>query len=154
MSIVDETISEIRLGKIPGRIAVYEQLIESAESVFQLSGQGLEELCKVHAQNLMFYDIMLQECKTIEETIKGKVEEIEGQLYQKYHSGVQMKLSSTDIRQYIKGDPHYVKSCEILIEVQHTKRRLESVVEALKSLGWTLNNIVKLRIAQMDHVTL
>jgi hypothetical protein len=154
MSVVDETVSEIRLGKIPGRIAIYEQLIENAESVFELSGKGLEECCKTHAQNLMFYDVMLQECKTIEETIKVKVEEIESQLYQKYHTGMQLKLSSTDIRQYIKGDPAFVKACEILLEVQHTKRRLEAVVEALKSMGWSINNIVKLRIAQLEHTTL
>lgn len=154
MSVVDETVSEIRLGKIPGRIAIYEQLIENAETVFQLSGRGLEELCKEHAQNLMFYDVTLQECKTIEETIKGKVEEIEGQLFQKYHSGMNLKLNTTEIRQYIKGDPQYVKACEILLEVQHTKRRLEAVVEALKSLGWSINNIVKIRIAQLDHVSL
>ena len=154
MSVVDETVGEVRLGKIPGRIAVYEQLIESAESVFQLSGRGLEESCKEHAQNLMFYDVMLQECKTIEETIKTKVEEIEGQLYKKYNENHNIKLSSTDIRQYIKGDAQYVKASEILLEVQHTKRRLEAIVEALKSMGWSLNNIVKLRIAQLDHVTL
>ena len=154
MSVVDETVSEVRLGKIPGRIAIYEQLIENAESVFQLKGRGLEDLCKDHAQNLMFYDVMLQECKTIEETIKAKVEEIEGQLFQKYHSGMQVKLNSIEIRQYIKGDPQYVKANEILLEVQHTKRRMEAVVEALKSLGWSINSIVKLRIAQLDHVSL
>lgn len=154
MTVVDETVSEIRLGKIPGRIAIYEQLIDGAEEVFKLEGKGLEECCKVHAQNLMFYDVMLQECKTIEETIKGKVDEIEGQLYQKYHSGMQLKLSTTDIRQYIKGDPAFVKACEILLEVQHTKRRLEAIVEALRSMGWSINNITKLRIAQLEHTIL
>lgn len=154
MSVVDETVDEIKLGKIPARIAIYEQLIENAESVFQLKGRGLEEMCKDHAQNLMFYDVMLQECRTVEETIKVKLDEIESQVYQKYHTGMQMKLSSTDIRQYIKGDPQFVKACEILLEVQHTKRRLEAIVEALKSLGWSINNIVKIRIAQLDHVTL
>lgn len=154
MSIVTETGDEIRLGKIPGRIAVYEQLIENAESVFVLNGRGLEECCKSHAQDLMFYDVMLQECKTVEETIKLRLEEVESQLYQKYHQGMQIKLSTTDIRQYIKGDPQFVQASQILLEVQHTKRRLEAIVEALKSFGWSINNVVKLRIAQLDHVTL
>lgn len=154
MSVVDETVAEVRLGKIPGRIALYEQLIESAESVFELKGRGLEECCKSHAQDLMFYDVMLQECKTIEETIKVRVDEVEGNLYRSYNEKSNIKLSSTDIRQYIKGDPQYVTACQILLEVQHTKRRLEAVVEALKSMGWSINNITKLRIAQLDHVTL
>lgn len=154
MSVVGETVGEIKLGRIPSRIATYEQLIEAAETVFQLNGRGLEELCKEHAQNLMFYDVMLQECRTIEETIKTKVEEIESQVFQKYHNNMSIKLNATEIRQYIKGDPDYVKAAEILLEVQHTRRRLEAIVEALKSMGWSINNITKLRIAQLDHVTL
>lgn len=154
MSVIKETNDEIVLGRVPKKIAEYELLINAAEDVFTLSGKGLEESCKMHAQNLMFYDIMLQECKTIEETIKGKVEEVEGELYKKYNEGYQIKLSTSDIRQYIKGDPKYTQAYQILLEVQHTKRRLEAIVEALKSMGWSLNNIIKLRIAQLDHVTL
>ena len=63
-------------------------------------------------------------------------------------------LGTRDIQQYIKSEPQYVAAQTILLEVQHTKRRLEAIVEALKSLGWSLNNIVKLRIAQLEHVTL
>ena len=154
MSVVKETYHDINLNRIPGRIAIYEQLIQNAEPLFQLSGKGLEETCKEHAQNLMFYDLMLQECKTIEETIKTKIDEIESTLYRKLHENNQRVLGTRDIQQYIKGEPQYVAAQEILLEVIHVKRQLEAVVEALKSMGWSLNNIVKLRIAQLEHVTL
>ena len=154
MSVVTETIGEIKLGNIPGRLAVYEQLIENAEPVFQLDGKHLEDACKEHAQNLMFYDLMLQECKTIEDTIRAKIEEVESTLFRKYNENYQRALGSRDIQQYMKSDPQYVAAAEILLEVVHVKRRLEAIVEALKSFGWSLNNIVKLRIAQLEHVTL
>lgn len=154
MSIVSDIQSDILLGRIPGRIQQYELLIDAAEDVFKLNGVNLEEACKKHAQNLMFYDVMLQECKTIEETIKIKVEEVEGQLFQQYHSNMNVKLSSTEVRFYVKGDPKLVQVMQILVEVQHTKRRLESIVEALKSFGWSLNNIVKIRISQLEDVNL
>jgi len=154
MSLVSESLGDVQLGKIPGRIDIYEKLIDSAEALFSLQGKSLEECCKEHAQNLMFYDVMLQECKTIEDTIKSKIEEIEGQLYRRLNEGHQLKLSTSDIRQYIKGEPSYVQANQILLEIVHTRRRLEAIVEALKSLGWSLNNIVKLRVAQLDHVSL
>lgn len=153
MSVVKETIRALANNSVPNRLAIYEQMVQNAEPIFQLSGRGLEESCKEHAQNLMIYDIVLQECKTIEETIKAKMEEIEGELYQKYQTGPRA-LSSTDLKYYIKGDPRYVNAYEVLLEVAHVKRQLEAVVEALKSMGWSLNNIVKLRVAQMDHLTL
>jgi hypothetical protein len=153
MSIVKETIRSLNLNKVPERLALYEQLVQNAEPLFQLSGKGLEETCKEHAQNLMMYDLMLQECKTIEETIRAKMEEVEGELYQKYQTGPRA-LSTTDIKNYIKGDPRYVNAFEILLEVSHSKRQLEAVVEALKSMGWSINNIVKIRVAELSHVTL
>lgn len=153
MSIVKDAIRSVQLSQIPAQLVIYEQLVQNAEPLFQLSNKGLEETCKEHAQNLMFYDLMFQECKTIEDTIRMKIDEIEGELYQKYQGG-QRALSSTDIKNYIKGDPRYVAALEILLEVAHVKRQLEAVVEALKSMGWSIANIVKLRVAQLEHITL
>jgi hypothetical protein len=154
MSVIKETIGELALKKVPARLALYEQLVENAESLFKLEGKSLEEACKEHAQNLMMYDLMLQECKTIEETIKVKTEEIESNLYRKYNESYQRALGTTEIKQYIKGDPSYISAYEILLEVNHIKRKLESVVEALKSMGWSLSHIVKLRVAQLGDDTL
>lgn len=154
MSIIQETSRELNLSKVPSRIALYEQLIDAAEPVFELSGKNLEEACKNHAKDLMFYDMMFQECKTIEETIRMKVEEIESSLYKRINDSNQKALGTREIQQYIKSEPQYVSAMEILLEVVHTKRRLESIVEALKSLGWSLANIVKLRIAQLEKTIL
>ena len=154
MSLVQDVLGDVQIARIPSRIADYETLIDAAESVFELKGRNLEDACKKHAQNLMFYDVMLQECKTIEDTIKVKVDELEGRIYKRYNEQHQIKLGTNDIRQYVRGDPEYVTAVQILIEVVHTKRRLEAIVEALKSMGWSLNNIVKLRIAQLEDVNL
>lgn len=153
-SVVRETKAAIDLNKVPGRIDLYEQLIASSEPMFDLDGKSLEKIIKEHAQNLMFYDTTLQECKTIEAVIHGRMEEIEAQLYQKFSTNRQRIMNATEIKQVIKGDPAYVGILEIFLEVQHTKRKLEAVVEAMKSMGWSLNNIVKLRVSQLEHVTL
>ena len=154
MSIVTDTKRELNLNKIPNRIELYEQLIDAAEPCFQLDGKSLEVACKNHAKDLMFYDQMLQECKTIEETIRGKIEEVEATLYKKINDSSQKALGTREIQLYVKSEPQYIDAMHILFEVVHTKRRLESIVEALKSLGWSLNNIVKLRIAQLENTIL
>lgn len=151
---VKEALGAVNLGKIPGQIALYEQLVDAAEPLFQLKGRTLGEAIAQHAQDLMFYDITLQECKTIEDVIKMKVDEIESKLYRKYNEGMQRALGQRDIVAYIKGDPEYVAAYEILLEVAHVKRQLESIVEALKTMGWSLSNITKLRIAQLEHVNI
>ena len=154
MSIIKETIRSVSLGAIPGRIATYLELVQSAEPLFNLNGKGLEQLCKEHSQNLMYYDLMLQECKMIEDTVRMKLEELEAEIYKQLNEKGSRVLGATDIRYYMKGDPRYVAAMEILLEVVHAKKQLESVVEALKQLGWGLANIVKLRIAQLEDTVI
>ena len=154
MSVVSETLQDVTLVRIPAKLKLYEQLIDAAEPLFELTGKRLDEACKEHAKNLMFYDLMFQECKTIEDSIRAKLDEIESTLYRKYNENHSRALGTRDIQAYVKGEPQYFQAYEILLEVVHIKRQLESIVEALKTLGWSLNNIVKLRIAQMESIVL
>ena len=154
MSVVKDTISDVKLNKIPARLALYSQLIDNAEPLFNLDNESLEGKCKEHAKNLMFYDLMLQECRTVEETIRTKIDEIESALYRKLNETSQRALGTRDIQQYIKSDPQFVAAQEIMLEVVHVKRQLEAIVEALKAMGWSINNITKLRIAQLEGTML
>ncbi len=150
MSVVTETVDDVRLERIPARLALYEGLIQAAEPLFEIKGRSLQEVCAEHPSNLMMYDVMLQECRTIEETVKSKIEELESTITQRYQANSQVQLKVTELRVYVRGDAQLNRAIEILLEVQHIKRQLDAVVEALRSLGWSLNNIVKLRVAQLD----
>jgi hypothetical protein len=97
---------------------------------------------------------MLQECKTVEDAIRFKIDEIESTLYRQLNENSNRVLGTRDIQQYVKSEPRYVAAQEILLEVTMVKRKLEAVVEALKSMGWSINNITKLRIAQLENAVL
>lgn len=154
MSVVKDTIVDINVSRIPSRLELYEQLIKASESMFDLKDKTLEGVCKDHSVNLMNMDINLQECKTIEDVIRKRIEEIESELYKHFNENHTRALGTTDIKQYIKGDPKYVAAFEILLEVMNVRRQLESIVEALKNMGWMLSHITKLRVAQLEDVML
>lgn len=142
------------LAKIADRLANYELVIKSSEPLFDMSGKKLEDICKSHPQYLSMYNTLLQECKTVEQYVETKVEEQEGLLYRKYIDSGARALGATELKQYVRSDPAYVEIKSILADVNHIKRTLEAIVAALETMGWTLSNIVKLRVAQMDHVIL
>jgi len=153
-TVVVDAFNAVNLKKVPAKVNDMLLLIDAAEPIFQLKGKNLEEACSNHAQDLMFYDTTLAECKTIEDAIRIKVEEIEGELYKKYNENHSRALGTRDIQSYIKGDPAYVAAHAVLLEVVYVKRKLEAIVEALKSMGWSLGHIVKIRIAQLEDTTL
>jgi hypothetical protein len=144
------------MGKIPARIELYRLLIEAAEPLFKLDGMGLEMACRQHAQNLMQYGIVKEECKTIEDALRVRLEEIEGQIFKHLNEGNQNNkaYSVSELKQYVKGDARYVLAANVVLEVVQVRRQLEAIVEAFQSMGWSLGHIVKLRVAQLEEVTL
>jgi hypothetical protein len=153
MSFVGD-LKKLSLSQIPDRMEIYEEYISSAEPYFELKGKNLEEANMQHVQILVIYDTMLQEAKTVEEYLKQKMDEVEASLYRHYIETSKRALGTTDLKMYVRGDPQYVEANQILLDVTHTRKQLEAIVEGMKLLGWTLSNIVKLRVAQLDHVVL
>lgn len=165
MSVLQDAVGSIALKRIPQRLELYEALIAAAEptrdidtgqetGMFVLANRNLEEACKQHAQNVMTYSSMLQECKTIEDALKNRLEEIESELYKKLNENHSRALSQRDITVYLQSEPQVVEANKIMVEVILVRRKLEAIVDALKDMGWTLSHIVKLRVAQLEDTTL
>jgi hypothetical protein len=154
MSLVGDLRRGSTLEAIVKRLEVYEILVEASKPIFELKGKKLEELVQDQAYNLVNYDQCLQECKTIENFMTSKLEVTEAELHKHYLENTQRALGARDLAMYIKGDPKFSEVNQVVMEVAHIRRQLEAIVEALKSLGWSLSNIVKLRIEQLDHTVL
>lgn len=149
-----EGLRRTPLDKIPAKLEVYEILIKQAEKLFDLEGAVLEEACKAHLSNLALYDMMYNECKTIEAFLEAKREEVEADKHKYYLENSQRQLGARDLTMYIRSDPQVVEVIQIMLEVAHIRRQLEAIVEAFRTMGWSLSNIVKLRVAQLDHTTI
>lgn len=159
-SLVSQGVRAAKTGVLPPQLDLFKAMIEAAtdltvdQAIFKLNGVGLEDACKRHAQNLMTYGICLQECKTLEESVRVGTEELESSLYRNLNENNNRTLGQRDLVIYLKSEPTYVAAQELLLEIAMVKRKLEAIVEALQSMGWSLGHIVKLRVAQLEDVTL
>lgn len=147
-------LAKTPLDKIPAKLEVYEALVAGAPPLFELKGMLLEEACKSHVANLGMYDMMLQECKTIELYLEGRREQVEAEQHKYYLESSARALGARDLAMYIRSDPQVIEIAQIILDVGHVRRQLEAIVEAFKTMGWSLSNIVKLKVAQLDHTTL
>lgn len=154
MSLVGSLKKPGGLAQVATKLALYDELIKAAEPLFELENKALEVACREHAQNLMFYAITLEECKAVENFLRSRAEEVEATLHKQYLKSEARALSATEMKSYIRSDPQYVEANQILIDVAHMRGQLEQIVAAFQTMGWSLSNIVKLRIAQLDHVVL
>jgi hypothetical protein len=152
MSLIGDLSTNIAL--LVDKLNEYDEHLEKAEVYFKMENKKLETLCKQHPGALSFYDRRLGELKSIEDLIQQKVKEIESNHWKRYNEKYPRTLSTADIRAYISGEKDYNEMYEVLLEVINMRRQYEAVVDGLKQMGWTLNNIVKLRVAQLELIEL
>lgn len=148
------TLGEDRLGEIIPLLEKYEQKIKAAEPVFQIEGRRLEEVARTVPHYQASYDQLLQEIKGLEEWLTNIKEKKVGKLWKKFNEGYSRQLSTRDIQAYIAADQEIVDLNQILIEVVVLKNNLNSIVEAIKQLGWMVGHMTKLRVAELQDAIL
>lgn len=135
-------------------IEKFTQQLEAAAPLFQLEGRRLEEVMRTQPHYLSQYDRIHNEIKAVEEWTQIMRDKIYARLWRKYNEGYSRALSTRDIQAYIGNEPDLV-SVEILLkEIQLLKSNANSIVEALRQIGWMCGNITKLRIAELEDVIL
>lgn len=152
MSIISEASQD--LANVLNYIKRYEEALKEAPSLFQIEGRKLEHVNRTLPGHLARYDEMYNELKTLEEFLEKKKEIIISPLWKKYNEKYSRQLSQRDIQAYIAGETDVVSITELILEVKLIKEQFASVVKALEQMGWSLKNIVELRIHELQDAVL
>lgn len=128
--------------------------LEAAAPLFQLEGRKLEEIMRTQPHYLTQYDRIHNEIKALEEWIQIMRDKVYARLWRKYNEGYSKALSTRDIQAYIGNEQELVTIDVILKEVQLLKSNANSIVEAIRQIGWMCGNITKLRIAELEDTIL
>lgn len=148
------TLSEDKLENIIPLLEKYEEKIKAAEPIFKLEGRRLEEVIRSLPYYQSSYDQSHQEMKALEDWVTNIKDKKVGKLWKKFNEGYSRQLTSRDIQAYIAADQDIVELNQILIEIVVLKNNLNAIVEAIRQLGWMAGHITKLRVSELQDVTL
>lgn len=148
------TLDEEKLEEIIPLLSKYEQKIASAEPIFKLEGRRLEEILRTVPHYQASYDQSYAELKALEDWIGNIKEKRVGRLWKKYNEGYSRALSTRDIQAYIASEREIVELNQIIIEVTMLKSNMQSIVEAIRQLGWMVGHVTKLRISELQDAVL
>lgn len=152
MSIISDASDD--LSSVVSYLKRYEDQLEEIRSIFQIEGKKLEAVNRTLPGYLARYDEIYNELKTLEDFLDKKRDTIVAPLWKKYNEKYSRQLSMRDITAYIAGEPDYVSITELILEVKLLKEKYGAVVKALEQMGWSLKNIVELRIHELQDVVL
>ena len=152
MSIISDASTD--LSSVVSYLKRYEDKLEEIRSIFEIEGKKLEAVNRTLPGYLARYDEIYNELKTLEEFLDKKRDTIVSPLWKKYNEKYSRQLSQRDITAYIAGEPEYVSITELIIEVKLLKEKYGAVVKALEQMGWSLKNIVELRVHELQDAVL
>ena len=96
----------------------------------------------------------LQEMEAILEYLNIELRRIRSKAFRKYLENYQRALSSRDCEKYVEGEADVVDMEKIINEFAMLRNQWLGIIKALDQKQWQLTNIIKLRVAGLEDITL
>jgi hypothetical protein len=96
----------------------------------------------------------LQEMEAILEYLNIELRRIRSKAFRKYLENYQRALSSRDCEKYVEGEADVVDMEKIINEFAMLRNQWLGIIKALDQKQWQLTNIIKLRVAGLDDISL
>lgn len=143
-----------RFKNLPAILADYNDELKGAEQDIQIKGKSLEGANRENPSLYSYYDQRRVELKTLVEFMDNQVQRTRGKLFRTLTENNNRDLSDRAKDKFIDGEQAYLDIYEIYLEVKEVHESYASIVEAIKFRGYSLNNITKARVANMENASL
>jgi len=96
----------------------------------------------------------LQEIEAILEYLNIELRRIKSKAFRKYLENYQRALSSRDCEKYVDGEADVVDMEKIINEFAMLRNQWLGIIKGLDIKGYQINNIIKLRAAGLEDISL
>jgi len=144
------SLLEKNIKNLPAVLEQYENELEAVKDILTIKGKRLELANSEQCTWLQYYDQKRIELHTLVKYLEAKVSATRGSLFRSYTEKSQRDLSDRAKDKYIDNEKAYLTVYELFLEVKELHDHFNSVVEAFKQRGYSLNNITKIRIASLE----
>lgn len=96
----------------------------------------------------------LQEIEAVLEYLNIELRRIRSKSFKKYLENYQRALSSRDVEKYVDGEADVVDMEKIINEFALLRNQWLGIIKAIDQKQWQITNIVKLRAAGLEDVTI
>lgn len=139
---------------LPDILEYYENLLKESVEHIKLDGKNIEAANIEQPSWLSYYDQIKVELECLLYIYDMRVKAARAAARQHIAKNSSYSYGQQELEKIIDGDPKYLTIYQYFIEVRATTERARSVVDSLRQRSYSLNNIVKIRVAEVQNVTL
>jgi len=141
------------LAVLPECIDYFDAELQQARFDCTLKG-NVEKLSREIPQIVEHRFNQLQEIEAILENLNIQLRKIRSKKYRQFLEHYQRALTSRDAEKYIDGEDEVVTMQLLINEFALIRNKFQGVIKALDAKQFQINNVIKLRVAGLDDVTL
>lgn len=130
------------------------QLIDEAEPLFSLEGRRLDYVLKNYPIWNKDYNVHYRKLASVEAWLNENTDKIFARHFKRIHSVNGKTLPLKEISIYINTEDDYISAKALIAEISYLKDQFYALCEGFKSMGYSLNNIVKLRVNIAEEIIL
>ncbi len=141
------------LSKIPDCIDYYNNELENVG--LEVSMKGNVERTSREMPGIVAYRFnQLQELEGILEHLNIEMRRERGRLFRKYLEHYERALSSRDVDKYVDGEQSVLDLQGLINEIAFVRNKYHGLMKALEAKQFQINNVIKLRVAGLEDITL
>jgi hypothetical protein len=141
------------LGEIVNAISHFEQQL--AEAKFECSMKGNLEKQSRDMPGIVEHRFnQLQEVEAILEHLNTEMRKLRSQKFRKFLEAYNKALSSRDAERYVDGEQEVVDMQYLINDFSLVRNKFIGLIKALEAKQFQINNIVKLRAAGLEDISL
>lgn len=141
------------MGEIVNAISHFEQQL--AEAKFECSMKGNLEKQSRDMPGIVEHRFnQLQEVEAILEHLNTEMRKLRSQKFRKFLEAYNKALSSRDAERYVDGEQEVVDMQYLINDFSLVRNKFIGLIKALEAKQFQINNIVKLRAAGLEDISL
>jgi hypothetical protein len=141
------------ISHLPACIDYYYNELDSAKREVKIYG-NLEKASAALPGIVEQRFNQLQELEAVLEYLNIELRRIRSKAFKKYLENYQRALSSRDVEKYVDGEADVVDMEKIINEFALLRNQWLGIIKAIDQKQWQITNIVKLRTAGLEDVSI
>jgi len=141
------------IANLPGCLDYFYQELDSARKDVRIS--GLVERASASLPGIVETRFnQLQEIEAILEYLNIELRKIRSKTFKRYLENYNRALSSRDCEKYVDGEADVVDMEKVINEFALLRNQWLGIIKGLDIKQWQMSNIIKLRTAGMEDISL
>jgi hypothetical protein len=143
----------IDLAHLPGCLDYFYSELEQARKEVKIYGSV--EKASASLPGIVEHRFnQLQEIEAVLEYLNIELRRIRSKTFRKYLENYQRALSSRDVEKYVDGESDVIDMEKVINEFAMLRNQWLGIVKGLDIKQWQLSNIIKLRAAGLEDISL